>query len=69
MVTAQQLVLEIEAAQLEVGNGEQTLQAEARVGEVGGGDLRAGRGGLDLAANGSQKSGSQEMFRGMRNSQ
>ncbi len=50
---AQQLRLKIEAAQLEVGDGEQTLQAEPRVGEVGGGGLRAGRGGLDLAANGS----------------
>ena len=47
---AQQLGLQVEAAQLEVGDGEQTLQAEARAGEVGGGGLRAGRGGLDLAA-------------------
>ena len=47
---AQQLGLQIDAAQLEVGDGEHPLQAEARVGEVGGGGLRAGRAGLDLAA-------------------
>ena len=49
----QQLGLQIDATQLEVGDSEHTLQAEAGVGEVGGGGLRAGRGGLDLAANGS----------------
>src|SRR6185437_1771980 len=54
---AEQLRLKIESAQLEICDGEEPLQAEASVGEIGGGRLRVGGTGLDLPANAAPEVG------------